>query len=71
MSCLRQSAGFPLLMQNFAEGWHHGCQAPRFMEIEWESEWHSDIASVRQKYGIEPFAGSFPPDLLENLASSN
>jgi ubiquinone biosynthesis protein Coq4 len=70
MSCLRQPAGFPLLMQNFAEGWRHGCHAPKFMEIEWESEWHSDIASVRRKYGIEPFAGSFPPDLLENLASS-
>ena len=70
MSCLKQPAGFPLLMQNFAEGWRHGCHAPKFMEIEWEGEWHLDIASVRQKYGIEPFAGSFPPDLLENLASS-
>jgi ubiquinone biosynthesis protein Coq4 len=55
-------------MQNFAEGWQHGCEAPKFMEIEWESEWHLDIASVRQKYGIQSFAGSFPPDLLENLA---
>ena len=68
MSCLRQPAGFPLLMQNFAEGWRHGCQAPKFMEIEWESEWHLDIASIRQKYGIKPFAGSSPADLLENLA---
>ena len=70
MSCLRQPAGFPLLMQNFAEGWRHGCQAPKFMEIEWESEWHLDIASIRQKYGIEPFAGSFPENLLEQLTGS-
>ena len=70
MSCLKQPAGFPLLMQNFAEGWRHGCNAPKFMEIEWESGWRLDIASLRQKYGIEPFAGSFPPDLLEKLAGS-
>ena len=70
MSCLRHPAGFPLLMQNFAEGWRHGCQAPKFMEIEWESEWHLDIASIRQKYGIEPFAGSFPENLLEQLTGS-
>ncbi len=70
MSCLRQPAGFPLLMQNFAEGWRHGCQAPKFMEIQWESEWHLDIASIRQKYGIEPFAGSFPENLLEQLTGS-
>ena len=70
MRCLRQPAGFPLLMQNFAEGWRHGCQAPKFMEIEWESEWHLDIASIRQKYGIEPFAGSFPENLLEQLTGS-
>ena len=40
------------------------------MEIEWESEWHLDIASIRQKYGIEPFAGSFPENLLEQLTGS-
>lgn len=70
MSHLRQPQGFALLMQNIAEAWQHGRQAPNFMDIEWEQEWHQDIETVRAKYAIKPFAGSFPADLLEQLAAA-
>lgn len=70
ISHLRQPAAFPMLLQNFAEGWVHGSEAPCFMAIAWEGEWHRGIGEVRARHGIEPFAGSFPPDLLETLASA-
>jgi ubiquinone biosynthesis protein Coq4 len=71
ISHLRQPAAFPMLMQNFAEGWVHGREAPSFMAIAWEDEWHRDLEEVRARHGIQPFAGSFPADLLETLASAS
>ena len=62
MSCLGIRLGF-LVDAEFCRGWHHGCHAPKFMEIEWESEWHLDIASVRQKYGIGALRRQFSPRL--------
>ena len=58
-----------LLLQNTAEAWDHGRTCPSLMEIEWEAEWHLEIDAVRAKYGIEPFKGSFPANLLEQLAA--
>ena len=71
MSHLRQPQGFGLLLQNLSEAWHHGAQCPPLMAVEWEREWGRDIESLRRKLGIEPFAGSFPPDLLEQLAAAS
>ena len=71
MSYLHQPQGFSLLLQNMAEAWVHGCDAPHFMNIEWEQDWHLSKDEVRQKYGIKPFAGSFPPDLLEQLSQGS
>lgn len=70
LSHLRQPQGFGLLMQNIAEAWQHGRHSPSFMDIPWEQEWHQDIDTVRAKYEIKPFAGSFPADLLEQLAAA-
>ena len=70
MSHLRQPQGFGLMLKNLSEAWLHGRQSPSFMAINWEQEWHQDIAAIRSKYGIEPFAGSFPADLLEQLAAA-
>ena len=67
MSHLKQPMGFPLLLQNLAEAWVHGCEMPDFMAIEWEQDWHLKIEDVRAKYGIKPFSGAFPADLLEQL----
>lgn len=69
MSHLRTPQGFGLLMQNIAESWQHGRQAPSFMAIEWEEHWHKDIETVRNELGISAFKGSFPADLLEQLAA--
>lgn len=69
MSSLRAPQGFGLFLQNLAEAWHHGRQSPPFMAVEWERYWHKDVETVRKELGIEPFSGSFPPDLLEQLAS--
>ena len=71
MSHLRQPQGFGLLLQNLSEAWHHGAQCPPLMAVEWEREWGRDIESLRRKLGIVPFAGSFPPDLLEQLAAAS
>ena len=71
MSYLRQPQGFALLLQNLSEAWAHGCEAPTFMAIEWEQDWHMNIDEVRAKHGIQPFAGSFPADLLEQLSQAS
>lgn len=71
MSYLRQPQGFVLLLQNLSEAWVHGCEAPKFMAIEWEQDWHMNIDEVRAKHGIAPFAGSFPADLLEQLSQAS
>jgi ubiquinone biosynthesis protein Coq4 len=71
MSHLKQPMGFPLLLQNLSEAWVHGCDAPDFMAIEWEQDWHMSIEEVRAKYGIVPFAGAFPADLLEQLSQAS
>jgi len=71
MSHLRQPQGFGLLLQNLSEAWHHGIQCPPFMAVDWEQEWGQDIESLRGKHGIKPFAGSFAPNLLEQLAAAN
>jgi ubiquinone biosynthesis protein Coq4 len=70
MSHAHSPQGFGLLMQNLAESWQHGRQMPSFMAIEWEEHWHKDIATVRSERGISAFKGSFPADLLEQLAAS-
>ena len=69
MSHVRTPQGFGLLMQNLAESWLHGREAPSFMAIEWEEHWHKDIETVRNELGISAFKGSFPADLLEQLAA--
>lgn len=69
MSHIRTSQGFGLLMQNLAESWQHGRQMPPFMAIEWEDHWHKDVDTVRSEFGITAFKGSFPADLLEQLAA--
>ncbi len=69
MSHIRTPQGFGLLMQNLAESWQHGRQMPPFMAIEWEDHWHKDVDTVRSEFGITAFKGSFPADLLEQLAA--
>ena len=69
MSCCKTPAGFGLLMQNIIEAWRHGRATPALMSIQWESEWHGTPEQIRARHGITPFKGSFPPDLLEQLAA--
>ena len=57
MSHVRQPQGFVLLMQNLAEAWRHGCDSPAVMGIEWEDDWHLDIASIRRNLARR-FAGT-------------
>jgi ubiquinone biosynthesis protein Coq4 len=69
MSCCKTPAGFGLLVQNITEAWRHGRATPALMSIHWESEWHETPEQIRARHGITPFKGSFPPDLLEQLAA--
>ena len=69
MSCCKTPAGFGLLMQSITEAWRHGRATPALMSIHWESEWHETTEQIRARHGITPFKGSFPPDLLEQLAA--
>lgn len=61
---------FNLMMKIFSESWVHGRQAPAFMSIEFESEWMRSIEDIRDEYGIEPFQGSFPANLFEQLKAA-
>ncbi|RPG30093.1 MAG: hypothetical protein CBC52_004470 [Gammaproteobacteria bacterium TMED92] len=70
MSCCKTPVGFGLLVQNISEAWRHGRAAPPLMEIDWESEWHQRAEDIRQRHGLEAFKGSFPADLLEQLAAA-
>ena len=69
MRCGKTPAGCGLLMQNITEAWRHGRTTPALMPIHWESEWHETPEQIRARHGITPFKGSFPPDLLEQLAA--
>lgn len=69
MSSVKTPAGFGLLIQNITEAWRHGRTTPPLMPIQWESEWHESVDVIRTRHGITPFKGSFPPDLLEQLAA--
>lgn len=62
--------GFELLMQTICEAWRHGRQTPPLMAIEFEDAWHDSIDVVRERFSIEPFVGSFPADLFEQMAGA-
>ena len=66
----RAAAGFGLFLQNICEAWLHGRNTPSFMDIPWEKEWRRSVKELRTRHGIEPFKGSFPADLLEQLKAA-
>jgi ubiquinone biosynthesis protein Coq4 len=70
MSHERSPEGFALLLQTVSEAWRHGRTAPPFMGIAWESCWDRSVTDLRAELGIEPFQGSFPADLFEQLAAA-
>ena len=69
MTLERSPDGFGVLAQTVFEAWHHGRQTPPLMAIAWEDCWREPLEELRKRQGIEPFAGSFPADLFEQLAA--
>ncbi|MFT4797537.1 MAG: ubiquinone biosynthesis protein Coq4 [Candidatus Azotimanducaceae bacterium] len=61
---------FNLMMRIIAESWVHGREVPPLMAIEFETEWQASIEDIRQRHHIEPFKGSFPADLFEQLKAA-
>jgi ubiquinone biosynthesis protein Coq4 len=73
VATMSQSNGadaFNLMMRIIAESWVHGRKTPPLMAIEFEAEWQQSIDEIRRRYNIEPFKGSFAPDLFEQLKAS-
>jgi len=73
VATMSQSNGpdaFNLMMRIISESWVHGCETPPMMAIEFESEWQESINDIRNRYSIEPFQGSFPADLFEQLKAA-
>jgi len=67
MSATKEPRGFTILMQIITEAWQHGRESPAMMNIEWENEWNSSLASIRSKYNISIYRSVFPADLLESI----
>jgi ubiquinone biosynthesis protein Coq4 len=65
-----QAVGFPILMQIITEAWQHGRQAPAFMDIEWEQEWHKTIPAIREEYAIPVYRSACPADLMETVSGA-
>ena len=61
----------PLVFGTIAEAWRHGTATPSFMAIDWEGEWHRPVDAIRARHAIAPFAGSFPPDLFEQMRAAS
>jgi len=70
-SHLSGGMGFEVLIRTIAEAWLHGRQSPPFMDIDFEAHWQQSIEKLRAKFGITPYAGTYPPDLFEQLAAAN
>ena len=69
ISCTLQRAGFGILMQLIAEGWHHGRQTPPMMDIQWEAEWNRPIEAIRESHGIPVYRSKLPANLFESVAA--
>ena len=69
-SHLNGGMGFEILLRVISEAWLHGRSTPYLMDIEFEAHWERPIEEIRAELGITPFAGSFPADLLEQLAAA-
>jgi len=67
MSATKEPRGFTILMQIITEAWQHGRETPAMMDVEWENEWNSSLASIRSKYNISVYRSVFPADLLESI----
>ncbi len=69
-SHLSGGMGFDILLTTMAEAWLHGRQTPSFMDIEFEAHWHQPIEAIRTQFNIRPFTGTYPSNLLEQLAAA-
>jgi len=73
VATMSQSNGpeaFNLMMRIISESWVHGRETPPLMAIEFETEWQASITDIRSRYSIDPFKGSFPADLFEQLKAA-
>lgn len=67
----KEPRSFNVLMQVINEGWQHGRETPWMMDIEWEDEWQTPLAEIREKYGINTYRSAFPADLMEAAAEGS
>lgn len=70
MSQSNSPEAFNLMMRIISESWVHGRETPPLMAIEFESEWDESITDIRSRYSIDPFEGSLPADLFEQLKAA-
>ncbi|MEM8766473.1 MAG: Coq4 family protein [Pseudomonadota bacterium] len=69
-SHLSGGVGFEVLFRTVAEAWQHGRQTTPFMDIDFETHWPQPIEEIRRRFAIEPYAGTYPADLFEQLAAA-
>lgn len=67
MSQRNGTDAFNLMMLIYGESWRHGRETPPLMAVPFEQEWQVPIEGIRAKYDIQPFVGSLPANLFEQL----
>ncbi|MEJ0049454.1 MAG: Coq4 family protein [Rhodospirillales bacterium] len=64
-AAFRTPAALTLLLDTIFSAWTHGRETPPLMGIEWEREWHSPTAAIRELHGITPYASPYPAEIIE------
>jgi ubiquinone biosynthesis protein Coq4 len=57
--------GFNFLMDVVLSGWRHGRETPSLLGLDWESHWHLDVETLREKLGMRAYPTPYPPDIIE------
>lgn len=62
-----QPAGGPLMLQTILTAWTHGRRTPPLIGAPWRGL-PNDLAALRERLGVTPYASPFSADLLERAA---
>ena len=61
---------YALLLDTFLTAWAHGRATPPMLLIPWEDVWQDSTRAIRSRFGVEPYAAPYPPDLFEQYEAA-
>lgn len=61
---------YALMLDTFLTAWAHGRTTPPMLLIPWEDVWQDSTRAIRSRYGVEPYAAPYPPDLFEQYEAA-